>query len=178
MIEDHGEEPREAHLLHAPLTTALKQLSTNVVEVCSGELAPRRRQITPHAVAPILKRPFHPHSLPPSRLLSSASSSSPREAASDLEQARPQTSGEEELQLQLALAMSREENQKVELHTCRPARVRRITQTHSCMHTHIDAPRRLAGAGTRTKCHGLLFRPAPTPTVSGLRVSVVCVPDL
>nr|XP_061844104.1 epsin-3-like isoform X1 [Nerophis lumbriciformis] len=41
----------------------------------------------------------------------SASSSSPR-AASDLEQARPQTSGEEELQLQLALAMSREESQK------------------------------------------------------------------
>lgn len=41
-----------------------------------------------------------------------ASSSSPH-AASDLEQARPQTSGEEELQLQLALAMSREESQKV-----------------------------------------------------------------
>lgn len=39
-----------------------------------------------------------------------SSSSSPR-AASDLEQARPQTSGEEELQLQLALAMSREESQ-------------------------------------------------------------------
>uniref|UniRef100_A0A3B3X280 ENTH domain-containing protein n=1 Tax=Poecilia mexicana TaxID=48701 RepID=A0A3B3X280_9TELE len=41
-----------------------------------------------------------------------SSASSPR-AASDLEQARPQTSGEEELQLQLALAMSREESQKV-----------------------------------------------------------------
>uniref|UniRef100_H3D9A6 Epsin 3 n=1 Tax=Tetraodon nigroviridis TaxID=99883 RepID=H3D9A6_TETNG len=41
------------------------------------------------------------------------SSSSPR-AASDLEQARPQTSGEEELQLQLALAMSREESQQRE----------------------------------------------------------------
>ncbi|XP_064815321.1 epsin-3-like [Oncorhynchus masou masou] len=40
-----------------------------------------------------------------------SSSSSPREA-SDLEQARPQTSGEEELQLQLALAMSREESEK------------------------------------------------------------------
>ncbi|XP_057700723.1 epsin-3 isoform X3 [Corythoichthys intestinalis] len=40
-----------------------------------------------------------------------ASSSSPR-GASDLEQARPQTTGEEELQLQLALAMSREANQK------------------------------------------------------------------
>ncbi|XP_021563406.1 epsin-3 [Carlito syrichta] len=37
-----------------------------------------------------------------------SSSSSPR-YTSDLEQARPQTSGEEELQLQLALAMSREE---------------------------------------------------------------------
>uniref|UniRef100_A0A3Q4IBM6 Epsin-3-like n=1 Tax=Neolamprologus brichardi TaxID=32507 RepID=A0A3Q4IBM6_NEOBR len=45
-----------------------------------------------------------------------SSSSSPR-AASDLEQARPQTSGEEELQLQLALAMSREESQKVKQHT-------------------------------------------------------------
>ncbi|KAM6111131.1 LOW QUALITY PROTEIN: epsin-3 [Pterocles gutturalis] len=39
------------------------------------------------------------------------SSSSPR-FASDLEQARPQTTGEEELQLQLALAMSREEAEK------------------------------------------------------------------
>lgn len=48
--------------------------------------------------------------------LLSASSSSPH-AASDLEQARPQTSGEEELQLQLALAMSREESQKVEVNT-------------------------------------------------------------
>lgn len=41
----------------------------------------------------------------------SSSSSSPR-YASDLEQARPQTTGEEELQLQLALAMSREEAEK------------------------------------------------------------------
>uniref|UniRef100_A0A669Q0N8 Epsin 3 n=1 Tax=Phasianus colchicus TaxID=9054 RepID=A0A669Q0N8_PHACC len=41
-----------------------------------------------------------------------SSSSSPR-FASDLEQARPQTTGEEELQLQLALAMSREEAEKV-----------------------------------------------------------------
>ncbi|XP_046893523.1 epsin-3 isoform X4 [Hypomesus transpacificus] len=40
-----------------------------------------------------------------------SSSSSPH-VASDLEQARPQTSGEEELQLQLALAMSREETEK------------------------------------------------------------------
>lgn len=44
--------------------------------------------------------------------LVAAASSSPR-YASDLEQARPQTSGEEELQLQLALAMSREEAEKV-----------------------------------------------------------------
>lgn len=43
-----------------------------------------------------------------------ASSSSPR-VAPDLEQARPTTSGEEELQLQLALAMSREESEKVAL---------------------------------------------------------------
>ncbi|XP_049576769.1 epsin-3 isoform X8 [Syngnathus scovelli] len=42
----------------------------------------------------------------------SASTSSPQDA-SELEQARPQTTGEEELQLQLALAMSREENQKM-----------------------------------------------------------------
>nr|XP_051681510.1 epsin-3 isoform X2 [Oryctolagus cuniculus] len=40
------------------------------------------------------------------------SSSSPPRYTSDLEQARPQTSGEEELQLQLALAMSREEADK------------------------------------------------------------------
>ncbi|XP_063107422.1 epsin-3 isoform X2 [Cavia porcellus] len=40
-----------------------------------------------------------------------SATSSPR-YASDLEQARPQTSGEEELQLQLALAMSREEAEK------------------------------------------------------------------
>lgn len=40
-----------------------------------------------------------------------SSSSSPR-IAPDLEQARPATSGEEELQLQLALAMSREESEK------------------------------------------------------------------
>ncbi|XP_005056112.1 PREDICTED: epsin-3 isoform X3 [Ficedula albicollis] len=40
-----------------------------------------------------------------------SSSSSPR-FTSDLEQARPQTTGEEELQLQLALAMSREEAEK------------------------------------------------------------------
>ncbi|XP_077385199.1 epsin-3 isoform X2 [Festucalex cinctus] len=40
-----------------------------------------------------------------------SSSSSPR-LAPDLEQARPSTTGEEELQLQLALAMSREESEK------------------------------------------------------------------
>ncbi|XP_026882588.2 epsin-3 isoform X1 [Electrophorus electricus] len=40
-----------------------------------------------------------------------STSSSPH-LAPDLEQARPQTSGEEELQLQLALAMSREESEK------------------------------------------------------------------
>ncbi len=42
----------------------------------------------------------------------SASSGTPplqRDLSSEIEQARPQTSGEEELQLQLALAMSREE---------------------------------------------------------------------
>lgn len=35
-------------------------------------------------------------------------------ASSELEQARPQTSGEEELQLQLALAMSREAAEQVQ----------------------------------------------------------------
>ncbi|XP_033827735.1 epsin-3 isoform X2 [Periophthalmus magnuspinnatus] len=40
------------------------------------------------------------------------SSSSSSRLAPDIEQARPQTSGEEELQLQLALAMSREESEK------------------------------------------------------------------
>lgn len=57
----------------------------------------------PKVPAPLLRLFFFP-------LL--ASSSSPR-FASDLEQARPQTTGEEELQLQLALAMSREEAEKV-----------------------------------------------------------------
>lgn len=38
-------------------------------------------------------------------------------AGSELEQARPQTSGEEELQLQLALAMSREAAEQVDTHT-------------------------------------------------------------
>ncbi|XP_023366737.1 epsin-3 isoform X1 [Otolemur garnettii] len=50
----------------------------------------------------------HPRGSPSSY---NSSSSSPR-YTSDLEQARPQTSGEEELQLQLALAMSREEAEK------------------------------------------------------------------
>ncbi|XP_061702835.1 epsin-3 isoform X8 [Syngnathoides biaculeatus] len=45
----------------------------------------------------------------PSSLQSSSSSS---KLAPDLEQARPTTTGEEELQLQLALAMSREESEK------------------------------------------------------------------
>ena len=38
-------------------------------------------------------------------------------AGSELEQARPQTSGEEELQLQLALAMSREAAEQVRTRT-------------------------------------------------------------
>lgn len=71
----------------------------------------------------------------PSHIPHAASSSSPH-AASDLEQARPQTSGEEELQLQLALAMSREESQKVKhTHTMIICDL-----THSLLsapHTHI-----------------------------------------
>ncbi|RXM37446.1 Epsin-3 [Acipenser ruthenus] len=49
-----------------------------------------------------------------------SSSSSPH-LNSDLEQARPQTSGEEELQLQLALAMSREECEKPQQPPLSPA---------------------------------------------------------
>lgn len=76
-------------------------------------------------------------------LLFSASSSSPR-AASDLEQARPQTSGEEELQLQLALAMSREESQKVEANTqthdlplwCEKTTTKKKEKTQTLAHLH------------------------------------------
>ncbi|XP_041474573.1 epsin-2-like [Lytechinus variegatus] len=42
------------------------------------------------------------------------SATPPRSLSTDMEQARPQTSGEEELQLQLALAMSREEAEQKE----------------------------------------------------------------
>ena len=53
------------------------------------------------------------------------SATSPNAAGSELEQARPQTSGEEELQLQLALAMSREAADQV--HVC----TRTQTHTHT-----------------------------------------------
>ncbi|XP_067279453.1 epsin-3 isoform X2 [Pseudorasbora parva] len=52
------------------------------------------------------------HSRPRGSPSSFNSSSSSPHLAPDLERARPQTSGEEELQLQLALAMSREESEK------------------------------------------------------------------
>ncbi|XP_067355220.1 epsin-2 isoform X5 [Channa argus] len=68
-----------------------------------------------------------------------SSSSSPR-AASDLEQARPQTSGEEELQLQLALAMSREESQKEQ--RCRQG-------DESLLQKALDESRRESQSGTR-----------------------------
>ncbi|KAM8843738.1 epsin-3 isoform 1-T3 [Synchiropus picturatus] len=67
-----------------------------------------------------------------------SSSSSPR-AASDLEQARPQTSGEEELQLQLALAMSREESQKDK--NCRQG-------DESLLQKALDESRRESQSGT------------------------------
>ncbi|KAL3996114.1 protein polybromo-1 [Sarotherodon galilaeus] len=67
-----------------------------------------------------------------------SSSSSPR-AASDLEQARPQTSGEEELQLQLALAMSREESQKEQ--RCRQG-------DESLLQKALDESRRESQSGT------------------------------
>jgi len=44
-------------------------------------------------------------------------------ASSELEQARPQTSGEEELQLQLALAMSREAAEQVQYITLQGSRL-------------------------------------------------------
>ncbi|KAJ4944989.1 hypothetical protein JOQ06_013528 [Pogonophryne albipinna] len=68
-----------------------------------------------------------------------SSSSSPR-AASDLEQARPQTSGEEELQLQLALAMSREESQKDQC--CRQG-------DESLLQKALDESRRESESGTQ-----------------------------
>ncbi|XP_053275219.1 epsin-3 [Pleuronectes platessa] len=68
-----------------------------------------------------------------------SSSSSPR-AASDLEQARPQTSGEEELQLQLALAMSREESQKEQ--RCRQG-------DESLLQKALDESRRESHSGTQ-----------------------------
>ncbi|KAM7393954.1 hypothetical protein PAMP_020787 [Pampus punctatissimus] len=68
-----------------------------------------------------------------------SSSSSPR-AASDLEQARPQTSGEEELQLQLALAMSREESQKEQ--RCRQG-------DESVLQKALDESRRESQSGTQ-----------------------------
>uniref|UniRef100_A0A1A8G5H6 Epsin 3 n=1 Tax=Nothobranchius korthausae TaxID=1143690 RepID=A0A1A8G5H6_9TELE len=67
-----------------------------------------------------------------------SSASSPR-AASDLEQARPQTSGEEELQLQLALAMSREESQKEQ--RCRQG-------DDSLLQKALDESRRESQSGT------------------------------
>ncbi|XP_015226630.1 PREDICTED: epsin-3-like isoform X2 [Cyprinodon variegatus] len=67
-----------------------------------------------------------------------SSASSPH-AASDLEQARPQTSGEEELQLQLALAMSREESQKEQ--RCRQG-------DDSVLQKALDESRRESQSGT------------------------------
>ncbi|XP_010778283.1 epsin-3-like, partial [Notothenia coriiceps] len=76
----------------------------------------------------------------PSSFNSSAASSSSPRAASDLEQARPQTSGEEELQLQLALAMSREESQKDQC--CRQG-------DESLLQKALDESRRESESGTQ-----------------------------
>uniref|UniRef100_A0A087YLJ6 Epsin 3 n=1 Tax=Poecilia formosa TaxID=48698 RepID=A0A087YLJ6_POEFO len=71
-----------------------------------------------------------------------SSASSPR-AASDLEQARPQTSGEEELQLQLALAMSREESQKLHVLIQRGTKEQRCRQgDDSLLQKALDESRR------------------------------------
>ncbi|KAJ8251403.1 hypothetical protein GJAV_G00220970 [Gymnothorax javanicus] len=69
----------------------------------------------------------------------SSSFSSPH-CLSDLEEARPQTSGEEELQLQLALAMSQEENEK------KPPRVDLDEQTQLKMALNLskEEPRQLS----------------------------------
>uniref|UniRef100_A0A3B4C9Q6 ENTH domain-containing protein n=1 Tax=Pygocentrus nattereri TaxID=42514 RepID=A0A3B4C9Q6_PYGNA len=69
-----------------------------------GGAYPNRRSSQP-SMAALYGEEFSRSRESPSSFNSSASS--PR--ASELEQSRPQTSGEEELQLQLALAMSREE---------------------------------------------------------------------
>ncbi|XP_028263266.1 epsin-3 isoform X2 [Parambassis ranga] len=90
-----------------------------------------------------------------------SSSSSPR-AASDLEQARPQTSGEEELQLQLALAMSREESQKEQC--CRQG-------DESLLQKALDESRRESQSGTHESAmldlvdiFGPPSEPPPPPT--------------
>ncbi|XP_071361012.1 epsin-3 isoform X4 [Trachinotus anak] len=90
-----------------------------------------------------------------------SSSSSPR-AASDLEQARPQTSGEEELQLQLALAMSREESQKEQ--RCRQG-------DESLLQKALDESRRESQSGTQESAmldlvdiFGPSSEPAPPPS--------------
>ncbi|XP_030594556.1 epsin-3 [Archocentrus centrarchus] len=90
-----------------------------------------------------------------------SSSSSPR-AASDLEQARPQTSGEEELQLQLALAMSREESQKEQ--RCRQG-------DESLLQKALDESRRESQSGTCESAmldlvdiFGSSSEPPPTPS--------------
>lgn len=86
-----------------------------------------------------------PHSsLKPTPLCSlcvpAASSSSPQ-LAPDLEQARPTTSGEEELQLQLALAMSREESEKVPL--SQTAHTLPLSTNLSSSRTHAPDRKRL-----------------------------------
>ncbi|KAJ0057824.1 hypothetical protein NL108_002939, partial [Boleophthalmus pectinirostris] len=73
-------------------------------------------------------------SMPPPYPGRRTTSSSSSRLAPDIEQARPQTSGEEELQLQLALAMSREESEKVSHALCETLSIPQYT-------FHSPAPR-------------------------------------
>lgn len=101
-----------------------------------------------------------------------AASSSPR-YASDLEQARPQTSGEEELQLQLALAMSREEAEKVRPTPRGPHRLPSLAQGPSSsqgqQRARVPGPSRVGAAswpGESTGCVVGVCRVAQRPATS------------
>ncbi|KAM4594681.1 epsin-3 isoform 4-T4 [Fundulus diaphanus] len=100
-----------------------------------------------------------------------SSASSPR-AASDLEQARPQTSGEEELQLQLALAMSREESQKEQ--RCRQG-------DDTLLQKALDESRRESQSGTHESAmldlvdiFGSSSEPQPPPSDPWISAQPAC----
>ncbi|XP_065419574.1 epsin-3 isoform X8 [Chrysemys picta bellii] len=96
-----------------------------------------------------------------------SSSSSPQQT-SDLEQARPQTTGEEELQLQLALAMSREEAEKSSI-----VELADIFGPAPVTSTHVSAdPWDIPGLKSNVEPAGASWVPsadpwAPIPAASG-----------